>query len=415
MKNSKIKKIEAREILDSRGEPTVEVKLFTDFGVFRDSVPSGASKGKTEAKELRDGGKRFFGKGVSGAVKNVKEIIAKKLKGEDVLEQKRIDNILLELDGPKDKSHLGANSILPVSMAVCRAGAFASSLPLYSYINSLFLKSRKLKIPFPSFNIINGGAHAGNDLDIQEFMIMPQEKKFSKNLQIGVEVYHSLKEILGMNFGKSAINLGDEGGFAPPLSRTKQALELLKKSIKEAGYLDKVKIGLDCAATHFFKGLEYNLDNSSLTQKGLLSFYEKLVRDFPIIFLEDPFSQDDWQGFQEITRKLKRRIIILGDDLTTTNVERIKKAKKENACTGIIVKPNQIGTITETLEAVKLAKSFRWKIMVSHRSGDTIDDFIADLSVGIVADFIKSGAPARGERVAKYNRLLEIEQEIKKL
>lgn len=412
MRSSKIKSVKAREILDSRGNPTVEVKIFTDFGVFRSSVPSGASKGEREAKELRDGGKRFFGKGVSKAVVNVNKIIAKALRGESVLDQEKIDKLLIDLDGTEDKSHLGANALLPVSIAVARAAASFQEISLYQYLSNLLSFKEDFHLPFASFNILNGGAHAGNELDVQEFMIIPQEKLFKRNLQMASEIYYSLKETLRKSFGKSATNLGDEGGFAPPLNKTREALEFLRDSIRETSYQKEVKIGLDCAASHFLKGREYHIDKSSFTSSGLLVFYNDLLKEFPIIFLEDPYGQDDWQGFEMITKKFRKKIIIFGDDLTTTNPEMIKRAGERKACMGVIIKPNQIGTLTETLKAIKIARKYRLKIMVSHRSGDTCDDFIADLAVASRADFIKSGAPARGERVAKYNRLLEIEEEL---
>ncbi|MFH1656460.1 MAG: phosphopyruvate hydratase [Candidatus Nealsonbacteria bacterium] len=407
--SSKIKSIRAREILDSRGNPTVEVELETNDGFFIDSVPSGASTGKYEAKEIRDEGKRYNGKGVLSAVRNVNEVIGPKIIGENVLDQEKIDKIMIELDGSPNKSNLGANAILPISMAVCRAGAKSQKLLLYNYISKISGGKASVSLPWPCFNIINGGAHAGNELDIQEFMIIPQENSFSENLQIGTEIYHSLKNILKKHLGSYTTNIGDEGGFAPPISMTVQALSLIDKAIKN--YPD-VKIGLDCAATQFLKETRYFLDGTIFIKEGLLDFYQDLIKNYPIIFLEDPFAEEDFYCFQELTQEFGDKIIIVGDDLLTTNIGRIKKAKQENACNGIIIKPNQIGTITETLSAIKLAKSYNWKIIVSHRSGDTCDDFIADLAVGVSADFIKSGAPVRGERLSKYNRLLKIEQEI---
>ena len=400
-----IKSIRAREIINSRGEPTVEAEVETEDGFFRASVPSGASKGKYEAVELKDGGKRLFGQGVLKAVGNIKEIIEPNLKGKDVLNQKKIDQTLIQLDNTKDKSKIGANAILAVSIACCQAGAKAKNISLYKYISQI--SNSTFKLPQPCFNVLNGGAHAGNDLDIQEFMIIPQMESFKENLRIGVEIYQKLKKILEKRFGKSAVNLGDEGGFAPPLNKTKQALDLIREAIKSAGYIGKVKIGLDCAASEFFKKGKYILESKKFNSEELLNFYEGLAKEYPILFFEDPFEQDDWPAWEKMSD-----LLIVGDDLTVTNPERIKKAYEKKACKGIILKPNQMGTVTETIEAAKLAKEFKWKIIVSHRSGDTCDDFIADLAVGISADFIKSGAPARGERVAKYNRLLRIEQEI---
>jgi len=254
---------------------------------------------------------------------------------------------------------------------------------------------------------LNGGMHAGNDLDIQEFMVIPQMEGFKENLRIGVEIYQELKKILEKRFGKSAINLGNEGGFAPPLNKTKHALDLIMEAIKSAGYVEEVKIGLDCAASKFFKGGKYILENKKLNSEELLNFYQDLTKEYPILFFEDPFEQDDWQAWEKMSN-----LLVVGDDLTVTNPERIKKAHEKKACNGMILKPNQIGTVSETIEAAKLAKEFGWKIIVSHRSGDTCDDFIADLAVGISSDFIKSGAPARGERATKYNRVLRIEEEI---
>ena len=421
MPNSKIKSIKAREIIDSRGNPTVEVDLITDDGVFLSSVPSGASVGKYEAVELRDGGKRYQGKGVLKAVKNVNKIIGPALKGKDVTKQKEIDELMIELDGTKNKSKLGANAILAVSMAVCRAGAATKNFPLYKYISETSrgrTSGKLVKVcPRSAFNIINGGTHAGNDLDFQEFMVCPQFNSFSKNLQAASEIYHYLKEILKEKFGKLAINVGDEGGFAPPLNSADQALSIILKGVERAGYKNLVKIIIDSAANEFYQKGNYKIEKIVFTKEKLVNFYLKLLKKYPIIALEDPFAEDDFAGWQSLNLKLKTKnlkLIIIGDDLLTTNIERMKMAREKNLCNGLILKPNQIGTITEALAAAKLAKSYGWKIMVSHRSGETNDDFIADLAVGIGADFIKSGAPARGERVVKYNRLLEIEEELKK-
>lgn len=402
---SKIKKIEAKEIIDSRGDPTVEVELETDKGVFVASVPSGASTGKYEALELKDGGERYSGKGVLKAVKNVNKVIGPKLKGKDPTEQKIIDQLLIELDATENKSKLGANAILPVSIAVCRAGAVAKKLPLYQYIAQM--SETPPKLPTPAFNIINGGAHAGNNLDIQEFMVVPQKKTFVENLVLGSKIYQNLKEILIKNYGKNAIKLGDEGGFTPPISTAQQALYLLKNATANN---DDIKFGIDCAASQLFKEGKYNLEGKEFTRNGLLDFYKELINAFPIIFIEDPYSEDDWEGFKEITRDLSSKIIIIGDDITATNIKRIKEAHNKNACNGLILKPNQVGTVTETIEAAKLARSFGWRIIASHRSGETLDDFIADLAVGIGADFIKAGASSKEERMVKYNRLLEIEK-----
>jgi enolase len=413
---SRVKSIKAREILDSRGNPTVEVDLAANGSSFRASVPSGASKGKYEAKELRDGGRRYQGKGVLKAVRNVNRIIAPKLEGKYVISQKKIDSLLIKLDGRKNKSRLGANAILAVSMASCRAGAEARDISLYQHIADIYndklltSSKKKFSLPKPCFNVINGGAHAGNDLDVQEFMIIPQMNSFSKNLEQGTAVYHCLKGILKLRFGKSAINLGDEGGFAPPLKGTEEALNLIMGAIKKAGFSRKIKIGLDVAANQFYRNGKYYLEGEKLDSGQLLSFYKRLVRKYPILFIEDPFAEEDFKGFKKAKKALPEKVIILGDDLLTTNIGRIRKAQRERACSGVIIKPNQVGTVIETIEAAKLAKSYDWKILASHRSGDTSDSFISDLAVGIEADFIKAGAPARGERLTKYNRLLRIEE-----
>ncbi len=366
-----IKSLRAREILDSRGKSTVEVELETSNGVFVASVPSGISQGKYEAVGLK----------AEKAIKNVNEIIAPELKGKDPRKQKEIDELMIELDGTENKSKLGANAILAVSIAVCRAGAAAENISLWKYISQT--AKTKPDLPAPSVLLIEGGAHAKNKLDFQEFMIV------MKFLQ-AKEIYQKLGDILGAD-------LGYEGGFAPQISTAKEALDLISEAAE--GY--NVKIGLDCAASQFKKN------------KYSLNFYQNLIKKYPIIFLEDPFGEENWDGFQKITKKIGDRVIIIGDDLLTTNIKRIKEAKNKKACNGAIIKPNQIGTVTETFEAAKLAKSFGWKIMVSHRGGDTLDNFIADLAVGIGADFIKSGGPFKPERVAKYNRLLEIEKELK--
>lgn len=400
---AKVKSIKAREILNSRGNWTVEAEVETEQGVFRAQVPSGTSVGKYEAVE-KEAGK---------AVENVEEIIGPKLEGEDAADQKKIDQILIELDGTENKSCLGANAILAVSVACCRAGSAAKKLPLYHHVLQLYENgSRSIKLPRACFNVLNGGAHAGSDLDIQEFMIVPQMKSFKENLKLGAEIYHCLKKILEKKFGKTATNVGDEGGFTPPIKKTREALDLIMDAIKSAGYEDKVKIGLDAAASEFYQDGKYNFEGKKLTGEKLSKFYQEIIKDYPILFLEDPFQQEDFDTFHNFYHKVARSCQVVADDLTATNPKRIKQAKEKEACNGIIIKPNQIGTVTETLQAAKLAKKFGWKIVVSHRSGDTCDDFIADLVVGVAADFIKAGAPARGERVAKYNRLLRIEKEL---
>jgi len=424
VKNSKIKKILAREILDSRGNPTVEVELETEDKVFLASVPSGASKGKYEAVELRDEEKRYLGKGVLKAVKNINEIIRPKIKGKDPTQQKEIDTFLINLDGTENKSKLGANAICGVSMAVCRAGAAAQKIPLYQYISKLYqgkrhtfstIVKKMCRMPKSCFNVINGGAHAGNELDFQEFMICPQEKSFSKNFKIASEIYHQLKILIKERYLDLAVNVGDEGGFAPPVRVPEEALELILEAAKNLGYRNKIKFILDVAASQFLLDDKYKMRVGVFTGEGLLNYYLGLIEKYPILGLEDPFAEDDWPGWQLLKSKVKRRkskILIIGDDLLTTNPKRIKEAREKDACNAVIIKINQIGTISEAMEAAKLAKNFGWEIIVSHRSGETTDDFISDFAVGIGADFIKAGAPARGERLAKYNRLLRIEEEI---
>lgn len=414
---SSIKSIKAREIIDSRGMPTLEVECKTEDGIFVDSVPAGASKGEKEVVELRDKEARYGGMGVSKAADNINRIISARLKGFNPEDQKTIDNLMIVLDGSSDKSNLGANSILGVSLAVCRAGAKARGLELFEHISSLFLGryKRKYKIPKACFNVINGGKHAGNNLDFQEFMIVPSAESFKEELRIAVEVYQALKKRLEKNYSKTAINVGDEGGFAPPIDMAEVTLGILIKSIEGAGFRGSIQLMLDVAATSFFKNNYYVLSTGGLTKDELLDYYSDLVFKYPIIGLEDPLEENDWQGFREITSELGRKIMIVGDDLLASQEKYIKKAKEEEACNAVILKLNQVGTVSELLESASLAKEYGWKTIVSHRSGETNDDFIVDLAVGISADFIKAGAPARGERIAKYNRLLKIEEMLKYL
>lgn len=422
-RKSKINFISAREIIDSRGNPTVEVSLETDEGIFNSSVPSGASTGKNEAKELRDGGKRYQGKGVLKAVRNVNEILFPKLKGKNVLDQEEVDREMIRIDGTEDKSKIGANAILGVSMAVARAAAFAKKTPLYKQIADISQNSSDLFIPQPSFNILNGGMHAANNLDIQEFMIAPffrfkeskkqiEKKCFSESLQASSEIYHTLGKIIKEKYFFSG-GIGDEGGFAPPLKNADQALSLIKKAVKMAASPLKIGIALDCAASELIFEDKYKIDGNLFTREGLIRYYGNLIKKYPIFSIEDPFSEKDWDGFSEFYKRFGKEIQIIGDDLLTTNPEMIKKAQEKKSCNGLLLKLNQIGTVTESIEAARLAYSFGWKIMVSHRSGETCDSFISDFAVGIGSHFIKSGAPARGERVSKYNRLLKIEEEIK--
>lgn len=383
MKDSKIKKVKAREILNSKGNPTIEVEIETSLGKFLASVPSGTSKGKYEAKELK----------AKIAVKNVNEIINPQLKGKNPACQKEIDELLIKLDGTENKSKLGANAILGVSMAICRAGAKAEKLPLWKWISKVAkIKPRLAK---PSILLIEGGLHGRGGSDIQEFMIVPQAKKFKESLIQAKRIYQELKKIIKKNYN---LRTGIEGGFVLPIKNPKETLNLILTAVKQK----KIKIILDIAASHYFR-------------KKTPKYYLSLVKQYPILGLEDPFSQDDWSAWQKINSEFKTqklKVLIIGDDLTVTNLKRIKRAHQRKACNAIILKLNQIGTVTEAIAAAKLAKSYGWKIMVSHRSGETLDDFIADLTVGIGAEFIKSGAPFPKERMVKYNRLLKIEQEI---
>src|SRR3989344_3811469 len=409
---SKIKEIIAREIKDSRGKPTVEVELETSDGIFVDSCPSGASTGANEALELRDAD----GRGVQTAIDNVNKIIAPKLKGKDPKNQKELDELMIALDGTKNKSKLGANAILPVSMAIARAGAAVKKVHLYQHVFELSNVNDQMsivKLPKPSFNILNGGAHSKNKLELQEFMVVPQKKTFIENLKLGSDVFNKLTELLKQQ--GDLPEMGDEGGYAPNISTTEQALFLIKSAI---GSHEDVKIAIDCAASEFYRDGKYEVqEGKQLTRSELVEFYKDLFGRFPIISIEDPFAETDWEGFRELKAQFSNstfQVTIIGDDLTTTNIERIKEAQQKHSCNGIIIKLNQSGTVFETIEAVNLAKSYGWKIMVSHRSGETMDNFIADLAVGVGADFIKSGAYTKDVRIAKYDRLLEIESELKK-
>jgi len=413
--------VHAREILDSRGNPTVEVDIKTAKGVFRAAVPSGASTGIYEALELRDNDKsRYLGKGVLQAIKNVNEIIGPKIIGKNVTHQEEIDKIMFEIDGTDNKGKLGANAILGVSMAVCKAGAAEKGLPLYRYIAEL-AGNKHIILPVPAFNVINGGAHAGNKLAMQEFMILPiGASSFREALRMGAEVYHNLKAIIKDQYGQDATNVGDEGGFAPNIQNNKEGLELLKKAIAKAGYADKVKIGMDVAASEFFEDGKYDLDfkvkekdpNHIKSSDELSNLYKEFTKEYPVISIEDPFDQDDWNAYTKLTADIGKDIQIVGDDLLVTNPKRIQKAIENKACNALLLKVNQIGSVTESIQACKLARQNGWGVMVSHRSGETEDTFIADLVVGLGTGEIKTGAPCRSERLAKYNQLLRIEEEL---
>uniref|UniRef100_A0A8C3DZ07 phosphopyruvate hydratase n=12 Tax=Passeriformes TaxID=9126 RepID=A0A8C3DZ07_CORMO len=415
-----ITKIHAREIFDSRGNPTVEVDLYTNKGLFRAAVPSGASTGIYEALELRDNDKtRYMGKGVSRAVKYVNEFLATALctQNVNVVEQEKIDKLMLEMDGTENKSKFGANAILGVSLAVCKAGAAEKGVPLYRHIADL-AGNPEVILPVPAFNVINGGSHAGNKLAMQEFMILPVgAESFKEAMRIGAEVYHNLKNVIKEKYGKDATNVGDEGGFAPNILENKEALELLKTAIAKAGYTDKVVIGMDVAASEFYRDGKYDLDFKSpddpsryISPDQLADLYKGFVKNYPVVSIEDPFDQDDWGAWKKFTGSVN--IQVVGDDLTVTNPKRIAKAVDEKACNCLLLKVNQIGSVTESLQACKLAQSNGWGVMVSHRSGETEDTFIADLVVGLCTGQIKTGAPCRSERLAKYNQLLRIEEEL---
>ncbi|KAJ8391953.1 hypothetical protein AAFF_G00084240 [Aldrovandia affinis] len=415
-----ILKIHAREIFDSRGNPTVEVDLYTKKGLFRAAVPSGASTGIYEALELRDNDKtRYLGKGVSKAVEHINKTIAPALVSQSVsvLEQEKVDQLMLDMDGTDNKSKFGANAILGVSLAVCKAGAAEKGVPLYRHIADL-AGNPEVILPVPAFNVINGGSHAGNKLAMQEFMILPVgASSFKEAMRIGAEVYHNLKNVIKEKYGKDATNVGDEGGFAPNILENKEALELLKDAISKAGYTEQIVIGMDVAASEFYKDGMYDLDFKSpddpsryITPDQLADLYKSFVKDYPVVSIEDPFDQDDWQAWTNFTGSTS--IQVVGDDLTVTNPKRIAKAVSDKACNCLLLKVNQIGSVTESLQACKMAQSNGWGVMVSHRSGETEDTFIADLVVGLCTGQIKTGAPCRSERLAKYNQLLRIEEEL---
>jgi len=412
MLNTTIVDVYAREILDSRGNPTVEVEVILEDGTYgRAAVPSGASTGQYEAVELRDGGDRYLGKGVLKAVENVNEIIAPEVVGLDVREQIDIDNLMRELDGTDNKGKLGANAILGVSMAVAKAAANATGTQLYNYIGGMNAKT----LPVPMMNILNGGEHADNNVDLQEFMIMPVGAvSFREALQMGSEVYHNLKKVLqekGLGTG-----VGDEGGFAPDLGSNEEALQVIVEAIEKAGYEagEDFYIALDPAATEFYKDGKYVLAGEGVekTSEEMIDFYAELIDKYPIISIEDGLAEDDWKGFAEMTERLGDRLQIVGDDLYVTNVERLSRGIEEKSSNSILIKVNQIGSLTETLDTINMATRAGFTSVVSHRSGETEDVTISDLVVAMNTGQIKTGAPARSERVAKYNQLLRIEESL---
>jgi enolase len=405
-----IEAVGAREILDSRGNPTVEVEVALDDGTLaRAAVPSGASTGAFEAVELRDGGERYGGKGVLKAVDAVLDTIAPEVVGMEATEQRLIDTALLAMDSTPDKSRLGANAILGVSLAVARAGAGSVELPLFRYLGG----PNAHLLPVPMMNILNGGAHADSNVDVQEFMVAPiGAPTFAEALRQGAEVYHALKSVLrsrGLSTG-----LGDEGGFAPNLDSNRVALELIVEAIGKAGLAagSDVALALDVAATEFFDDGQYRFEGDTKTADEMITFYETLVDDFPIVSVEDPLAEDDWPAWQRLTERLDEKVQLVGDDLFVTNPQRLTRGIELGAANALLVKLNQIGTLTETFEAIELAHRNSYRCMLSHRSGETEDTTIADLAVAVNCGQIKTGAPARSERVAKYNQLLRIEEEL---
>lgn len=429
--SSKILDVVAREVIDSRGNPTVEADVITGNGLFRAAVPSGASTGHYEALELRDkDASRFLGKGVQKACQNVREIIKPALVGRLASDQLALDQLIVEtLDGSRNeygwsKSKIGANGILAVSLALARAGAAEAGLPLYQYIARVNGSTpSRYVLPVPSLNVINGGSHAGNRLAMQEFMILPTgASSFREGLRIGAEVYHNLKKVIQKKYGMDATNVGDEGGFAPAIQDNREGLQLLMEAIEKAGHLGKVQLGMDVAASEFWIPEErvYDLDfksgperpHTKLTGAELANLYAGFMKEYPIVSIEDPFDQDDWEAYTEMTKLVGDQVQIVGDDLLVTNTSRIKMAIEKKACNALLLKVNQIGSVKESLEAANMSVDNGWGVMVSHRSGETEDSFIADLVVGLGSGQIKTGAPCRSERTAKYNQLLRIEEQL---
>ena len=408
----RITKVTAREILDSRGNPTVETGVYAGASYGTAAVPSGASTGKHEAVELRDDDpKRYNGLGVLKAVHNVEKLIAPMLKGVDPRQQREIDGLMLELDGTPNKSRLGANAILAVSLAVAKLAAKLEGKSLYNYLS----KGKGRMLPVPVMNLINGGRHAGTGLKIQEFMVIPSAMgSFSESLRAGSEIYHALKRVIHSKHGRQSTNVGDEGGFAPPLNKTSEALELLLQAISDAGYRvgSEVFLGLDAASSEFYEDGRYTIDGETKSPEDLMNFYIQLVDRFPIRYLEDPFEQEDFDHTAQLTTKIGEKVQIIGDDIFATNVVRLKKGIEAGAANALLLKVNQIGSLTEAMDAAGVAMKNNYHVVTSHRSGETGDTSIADLAVALNCGQIKTGAPCRGERTAKYNRLLHIEIEL---
>lgn len=407
---SVIKEVKAREILDSRGNPTVEVEVKLDNGfIGRAAVPSGASTGAFEAVELRDGGKRYLGKGVETAVNNINQKIAPAVIGLSAENQRALDEKMISLDGTKNKSSLGANAILGVSLAAARAASLSKGQSLFKYLG----KSDAKVLPVPMMNILNGGAHADTNVDIQEFMVAPiGAKTFKESLRWGAEIYHSLKSVLKKQ--GLATSIGDEGGFAPNLASNRAALDLILEAVEIAGFKagSEIALAMDVAATEFCENGEYKFEGKKLTSDQMITYYSELVDSYPLVSIEDPLDEDDWSGWAEMTKQLGDKIQIVGDDLFVTNPERLQRGIDSKTANALLVKVNQIGSLTETIDAVTLAHKNGYRSMMSHRSGETEDTTIADLAVALSCGQIKTGAPARSERVAKYNQLLRIEEEL---
>lgn len=409
-----IKKVHARQIIDSRGNPTIECDIVLSGGAMgRAAVPSGASTGSFEALELRDGGDAFMGKGVLKAVKNVNETIAPAIMDMDASAQTALDEKMLELDGTANKEKLGANAILAVSMAAAHAVAKQKNIPLYKYIASIYGNENPVVLPRPMMNVINGGAHADNGLDCQEFMIIPNgAKSEAEAIRMGAEVFHNLKSIIKKNGG--ATNVGDEGGFAPNFNNSREALNAIMAAIEKAGYKagEQMSIGLDVASSEFFKDGVYSFEGQELTSEQMVAFYEQLITEYPIISIEDALAEDDWAGWKALTEKIGDKCQLVGDDLFVTNPVRLEKGIESGVANAILIKVNQIGSLTETLKAIKMAQDAKYGVIISHRSGETEDTTIADLAVATNAGQIKTGSMSRTDRVAKYNQLLRIEEEL---
>ncbi|RKZ34856.1 phosphopyruvate hydratase [bacterium] len=405
---SSIVYINARQILDSRGNPTIECEVGLESGIIVTSaVPSGASTGKREALELRDGGEQWHGKGVSKAVENVNEIIGPALEGLESSEQAYIDEFLIELDGTENKSKLGANAILSVSMAVAYGSATELMMPLFKYLGGVGAKL----LPVPQMNVINGGAHADNNLEIQEFMIVPAGlDSYSEAYRAGSEIYHTLKKLLHQK--NLSTSVGDEGGFAPNLQKHSDALELLMEAIEKSGYTpgEQIFLAVDCAASGFYEDGKYKFEGSMRTTDEMIEYYEKIIQQFPVVSIEDGLAEEDWDGWKKMTDRLGDRLQIVGDDIFVTNPQIIERGISEHTANAVLIKLNQIGTVSETMAAIEMAHRVGWNTVISHRSGETADTFIADLSVAVNSGQIKTGAPCRAERVEKYNQLLRIEE-----